>query len=477
MWIYFLTKGMLMISLEYITDELKNEMKMNIADSQQYYTWIDILKPLNLFENTLYLEIPKSEMMFVYEKIWTPALQESLDKITKNYDYNIKVVIIAKDSESYSKILTLGNNYEEDGQMRLKQVSKFPKPLLDRNYTFENFVQGKSNQYAHAIASAVTENIINDDPTKVYNPLFIYGESGLGKTHLMQAIAHKILEERDDLYVMYISSERFTNELIASIQPTSKNKNQNLNQKFRDKYRSADILLIDDIQFLSNKEGTQTELFHTFNDLYYADKQIVLSSDRPPLEIKDLEDRLLSRFSWGITVDIGKPDFETRVAILQKKSDELGAYIDSEILTYIAENIDTNIRDLEGALSTAIAYAKGDNRNNISLEDAKKGVNTRSLNKQKHVSIDDIQQIVADKYSIKLSDLKGKSRKKEIVKPRHIAMYLARDILDDSLVTISNAFSRDHTTVMHGIDKVKDEILIDDNFREEIDKLKKSIIE
>jgi len=470
-------KGVVMISLEYITDELKNEMKMNIADSQQYYTWIDILKPLNLFENTLYLEIPKSEMMFVYEKIWTPALQENLDKITRGYDYNIKVVIIAKDSDSYSKILTLGNNYEEDGQMRLKQVSKFPKPLLDRNYTFENFVQGKSNQYAHAIASAVTENIINDDPTKVYNPLFIYGESGLGKTHLMQAIAHKILEERDDLYVMYISSERFTNELIASIQPTSKNKNQNLNQKFRDKYRSADILLIDDIQFLSNKEGTQTELFHTFNDLYYADKQIVLSSDRPPLEIKDLEDRLLSRFSWGITVDIGKPDFETRVAILQKKSDELGAYINSEILTYIAENIDTNIRDLEGALSTAIAYAKGDNRNNISLEDAKKGVNTRSLNKQKHVSIDDIQQIVADKYSIKLSDLKGKSRKKEIVKPRHIAMYLARDILDDSLVTISNAFSRDHTTVMHGIDKVKDEILIDDNFREEIDKLKKSIIE
>lgn len=470
-------KGVVMISLEYITDELKNEMKINIADSQQYYTWIDILKPLNLYENTLYLEIPKSEMMFVYEKIWTPALQENLDKITRDYDYNIKVVIIAKDSDSYSKILTLGNNYEEDGQMRLKQVSKFPKPLLDRNYTFENFVQGKSNQYAHAIASAVTQNIINNDPTKVYNPLFIYGESGLGKTHLMQAIAHKILEERDDLYVMYISSERFTNELIASIQPTSKNKNQNLNQEFRDKYRSADILLIDDIQFLSNKEGTQTELFHTFNDLYYADKQIVLSSDRPPLEIKDLEDRLLSRFSWGITVDIGKPDFETRVAILQKKSDELGAYIDSEILTYIAENIDTNIRDLEGALSTAIAYAKGDNRNTISMEDAKKGVNTRSLNKQKHVSIDDIQQIVADKYSVKLSDLKGKSRKKEIVKPRHIAMYLARDILDDSLVTISNAFSRDHTTVMHGIDKVKDEMLIDENFNDEIENIKKSIME
>ena len=361
--------------------------------------------------------------------------------------------------------------------MRLKEVNKFPKPILDRNYTFENFVQGKSNQYAHAIASAVTQDIINDNPSKNYNPLFIYGESGLGKTHLMQAIAHKILEERDDLYVMYISSERFTNELIASIQPTSKNKNQNLNQEFRNKYRSADILLIDDIQFLSNKEGTQTELFHTFNDLYYADKQIVLSSDRPPLEIKDLEDRLLSRFSWGITVDIDKPDFETRVAILQKKSDELGAYIDNEILTYIAENIDTNIRDLEGALSTAIAYAKGDNRNTVSIEDAKKGVNTRSLNKQKHVNIDDIQQFVAQKYNVKISDLKGKSRKKDIVHPRHISMYLARDILDDSLVTISNAFERDHTTVMHGIDKIKDEMSLNPDFKEEIEKLKKSITE
>ena len=194
-----------MISLEYITDELKNEMKMNIADSQQYYTWIDILKPLNLYEDTLYLEIPKSEMMFVYEKIWIPSLKEALDKITSPYGENLTIVIVAKDSPSYKKILTLGNNYEKDGQMRLKQVGKFPRPLLDRNYTFENFVQGKSNQYAHAIASAVTQNIINNNPTKIYNPLFIYGESGLGKTHLMQAIAHKILEERDDLYVMYLS--------------------------------------------------------------------------------------------------------------------------------------------------------------------------------------------------------------------------------------------------------------------------------
>lgn len=466
-----------MISLAYITDELKNEMKMNIADDSQYSTWIDVLRPLNLYDDILYLEIPKSEMMFVYEKIWTPSLQEALDKIMADEGRSFKVEVVAKDSDKYDKILTLGQTPEENGQMRISKVGKYPKPLLDRNYTFENFVQGKSNQYALAIASAVTQNIINNDSTKIYNPLFIYGDSGLGKTHLMQAIAHKILEERDDLYVMYISSERFTNELIASIQPTSKNKNNNLNQEFRDKYRSADILLIDDIQFLSNKEGTQTELFHTFNDLYYADKQIVLSSDRPPLEIKDLEDRLLSRFSWGITVDIGKPDFETRVAILQKKSRELGAYISSEILTYIAENIDTNIRDLEGALSTAIAYAKGDGRDTITQEDASRGVNTRSLNKKKHVTIDDIQRIVAERYAIKLSDLKGKSRKKEIVNPRQIAMYLARDILDDSLVTISNAFERDHTTVMHGIEKIKDQMEADSEFAAEIAEVKNSIIE
>ena len=188
-----------------------------------------------------------------------------------------------------------------------------------------------------------------------------------------------------------------------------------------------------------------------------------------------MEDRLLSRFSWGITVDIQKPDFETRVAILQKKSDELGAFIDNEILTYIAENIDTNIRDLEGALSTAIAYAKGDGRNTINLEDATKGINTRSIQKRKHINIGDIQKRVAEKYAIKVSDLKGKSRKKEIVNPRHIAMYLSRDLTDSSLVTISNAFERDHTTIMHGIDKVKDQMESDEDFKTEVEDLRNSL--
>ena len=286
----------------------------------------------------------------------------------------------------------------------------------------------------------------------------------------MQAIAHEILDNRDDAYVMYLSSEKFTNEMISALRSTK-------NEKFREKYRSVDILLIDDIQFIAGKEGTQEEFFHTFNDLYNTGKQIVISSDRPPKEIKHLENRLISRFSWGIIVDIGKPDFETRVAILQKKLDQLGAYIDNNILFYIAENIDTNIRDLEGALSTAIAYAKSDNREVVTMEDAIKGVATRVKDKKKRVGIDDIQKFVADKYGIKLSDIKGKSRKKEIVNPRQIAMFLSREILEDSLVTISNAFDRDHTTVMHGIDKIQKQIEEDDNFKEEIESLLKEITE
>lgn len=267
---------------------------------------------------------------------------------------------------------------------------------------------------------------------------------------------------------MYLSSEKFTNEMIAALRT-------NKNQEFREKYRSADILLIDDIQFIANKEATQEEFFHTFNDLYNAGKQIVITSDKPPREIKHLEDRLVSRFNYGIIADISRPDYETRVAILQKKLEDLGAIIDNNILSYIALEIDTNIRDLEGALSTAIAYAKSDGRVEVSMEDAIKGVGTRVKNKRKKLTIADIQQAVANKYNVKLADLKGKSRKKEIVNPRQIAMYISRELLDDSLVTIANAFDRDHTTVIHGIDKITDLMDEDEDLKNEIEALIKEI--
>lgn len=459
-----------MKNLEYITDELKNEMKVHVTDTQQFNTWISILKPLNMYNGVLYLEVPKKDTLFIYDKIWTPQLQIALDNIKDKTGKDLKVSVVAKDGENYNKVLTLGKDYDSNGQMRINQVTSFPRPQLEDENIFENFVEGKSNQYALGVSQAVAKNISNKSQARLYNPLFIYGESGLGKTHLMQAIAHEILDNRDDAYVMYLSSEKFTNEMIAALRSTK-------NEKFREKYRSVDILLIDDIQFIAGKEGTQEEFFHTFNDLYNTGKQIVISSDRPPKEIKRLEDRLVSRFSWGIIVDIGKPDFETRVAILQKKLDQLGAYIDNEILFYIAENIDTNIRDLEGALSTAIAYAKSDNREVVTMEDAIIGVGTRVQNKKKHVNIEDIQKQVADKYGVKLTDLKGKSRKKEIVNPRQIAMYLSREILNDSLVTIANSFDRDHTTIIHGIEKIQKQIEDDEDFKKEIESLYKELTE
>ena len=459
-----------MRSLEFITNELKNEMKMHVTDSQQFNTWINILKPLNLHEGTLYLEIPKKDTLFIFDGIWLPKLQEALYAIEDKIGASLEVKVVAKDGDDYDKILTLGKEYDGDGQMRIDKVKSYPRPQLEEANVFENFVQGKSNQHALSISQAVADTISRREQSKVYNPLFIYGDSGLGKTHLIQAIAHQVLEARDDVYVMYLSSEKFTNEMIAALRT-------NKNQEFRSRYRSVDILLIDDIQFIANKEATQEEFFHTFNDLYNAGKQIVITSDKPPREIKHLEDRLVSRFNYGIIADISRPDYETRVAILQKKLEDLGAIIDNSILSYIAHEIDTNIRDLEGALSTAIAYAKSDGRIEVSMEDAIKGVGTRVKNTKKKLSIGDIQQAVASKYNIKLSDLKGKSRKKEIVNPRQIAMFIARELLDDSLVTIANAFDRDHTTVIHGIDKISLMMEEDNDIKNEIESLIKEIKE
>ncbi|MDD7464132.1 MAG: chromosomal replication initiator protein DnaA [Anaerococcus sp.] len=458
-----------MNNIEYITNELKKQMKMNIPDEGQYMTWIDIIKPLNLYNNVLYLEIPKHDTLFIFEQIWIPQLQACLENINKKQGTDLKVAIVAKDSKEYEEVLSLGKNTDKDGQLFMEDIKSFPKPLLDPSYIFENFVQGKSNQLALAVSESVADNASNRQVSRVYNPLFIYGASGLGKTHLMQAIAHKVLENRDDAYVMYLSSEKFTNELITSL-------GKRQMPAFKEKYRSVDMLLIDDIQFISGKESTQEELFHTFEDLYNSGKQIVISSDKPPKEIKELEDRLVSRFGWGIIVDISKPDFETRVAILQKKLEEIGVDVDNNILEYIAENIDTNIRDLEGALSTAIACAKSDNRITVTLDDALQGVQSRVNDKKiKRLTVQDIQSAVADKYNIKLNDLKGKSRKKDIVMPRQIAMYLCRELLSISLVSIANEFNRDHTTIMHGYDKVELEMQESEILRQEIEDLKKEL--
>jgi chromosomal replication initiator protein len=328
-----------------------------------------------------------------------------------------------------------------------------PKPIaltqeevssnLNPKYTFETFVIGSGNRFAHAASLAVAET-----PAKAYNPLFLYGGVGLGKTHLMHAIGHYVLEHNPEARVMYISSEKFTNEFINAVR-------DNRGEGFRNKYRSIDVLLIDDIQFLAGKEGTQEEFFHTFNALHEEGKQIIISSDRPPKEIPTLEDRLRSRFEWGLITDIQPPDLETRIAILRKKAKAENLDIPNEAMVYIANQIDTNIRELEGALIRVVAYSSLINQDitvHLAAE-ALKDIIPSSRPRQ--ITIQDIQQKVADFYGLKLEDFKARKRTKAVAFPRQVAMYLSRELTDFSLPKIGEAFGgRDHTTVIHAHEKI-----------------------
>lgn len=335
---------------------------------------------------------------------------------------------------------------------------------FNTNNTFETFVIGPGNRFPHAASLAVAES-----PAEAYNPLFIYGGVGLGKTHLMHAIGHYVLENNPNARVLYTSSEKFTNEFIQSIR-------NNDTESFREKYRNIDILLIDDIQFIQKKEQTQEEFFHTFNELHQNKKQIVISSDRPPKEISTLEERLKSRFQWGLIVDITPPDFETRMAILQKKTEEENLDVPAESLTYIANQIQTNIRELEGALNRVIAYSKLQGKA-ISTEltaDALKDI--IQVTKSKKITIQDIQKVVGEYYNVRIEDFTAKKRTKSIAYPRQIAMYLSRELTDFSLPKIGEEFGgRDHTTVIHAYDKIKKDIENDPTLKQEIESLEKDI--
>ena len=335
---------------------------------------------------------------------------------------------------------------------------------LNPKYTFEQFVVGSSNRFAHAAALAVAES-----PAKAYNPLFIYGGVGLGKTHLLQAVGYAILQRFPQLRICYISSERFTNELITAIQTRS-------TVKFRQKYRSTDVLLIDDIQFVAGKESTQEEFFHTFNTLYDAHRQIVLSSDRSPKEIPQLEERLISRFEWGLVTDIQTPDVETRTAILRKKSQDTGIAVPQDVTTFIAERITSNVRELEGALIRVIAFAKFTGREvNLALaQDVLKGM---LVEEQQKVTVERIQRRVAEFFSVTLEELRGKRRHRTIVLPRHLAMYLARELTEASLPEIGRSFGgRDHTTILHALDKIHSHLQHDDRMSALVQQLRRGLV-
>jgi chromosomal replication initiator protein len=325
-------------------------------------------------------------------------------------------------------------------------------------------VVGNSNRFAHAACYAVAES-----PSKAYNPLFIYGGVGLGKTHLMQAIGHRILSKYPHYTVTYVSSEQFTNELIGSIKDDT-------TSEFRNRYRSKDVLMIDDIQFLAGKERTQEEFFHTFNTLYEANKQLVISSDRPPRSIPTLENRLRSRFEWGLITDIQPPDLETRIAILRKKAQSENLNVPYDILDYIANSIDTNIRELEGALIRLVAYATISNKplNMTTVSEALKDILPPP--RPKKITIESIQKEVANYFGIDMKELSSKKRNKNIVFPRQVAMYLCRKFTDASYPQIGEQFGgRDHTTVMHANDKIEKDIMNDNDCSDLINELCKKL--
>ncbi|MDC3414909.1 chromosomal replication initiator protein DnaA [Aquibacillus sp. 3ASR75-11] len=424
-----------------------------------YDTWLKNTKASSLEDDTLIISAPNEFARDWLENRYTELISNALYEVT---GAKLKTKFIIPDT--YRE--------EDEEKPSVKKVSKFrqndsddyPKSMLNSKYTFDTFVIGSGNRFAHAASLAVAEA-----PAKAYNPLFIYGGVGLGKTHLMHAIGHYVLDHNPSAKVVYLSSEKFTNEFINSIRD-----NKAIN--FRNKYRNVDVLLIDDIQFLAGKEQTQEEFFHTFNTLHEESKQIVISSDRPPKEIPTLEDRLRSRFEWGLITDITPPDLETRIAILRKKAKAEGLDIPNEVMLYIANQIDTNIRELEGALIRVVAYSSLIN-NDIDAPlaaDALKDIIPSS--KPKVVTIQAIQEVVGEKYNVKLEEFSAKKRTKSIAFPRQIAMFLSRELTDFSLPKIGEEFGgRDHTTVIHAHEKISKMVSNDQILQRDIEEIKERL--
>jgi chromosomal replication initiator protein len=421
-----------------------------------YTTWLKPLKVYDVSDHTITILIND-------ERIGPP----SMNVIKNKYELLLKVSIEEIMGEPYEIKFVLKSQIDlipkADEPVEIKKKSNRPT-FLNARYTFDTFVVGGNNEFARAASLAVAEN-----PGEIYNPLFIYGGVGLGKTHLMHSIAHFVLNQNPDTKVLYVTSEKFTNELIESIQ-------RNTTNQFREKYRSIDILLIDDIQFIIGKERTQEEFFHTFNTLHESKKQIIISSDRPPKEMLTLEDRLKSRFEHGLLADIQPPDYETRMAILRKKEELDGLKIEEDVMAYIATNIKSNIRELEGALTKIVAFSRLKKRdlNLILAEEALKDI--ISPNEKKVITPELIVDVVAEHYNIAANEIYSKDKSRNISYPRQIVMYLCRHLTELSVTEIGKTLgNRDHSTVLHGCDKVSTDMAKDVAIHNTIDVLIKKI--
>ena len=436
-----------------ILETVKTEHELSDVS---FKTWLKPLTIHSIDDQVVTILVPSQQVGLNYiSKKYALPLKVAISELTGS-DYDIKFVL-PEDVQNVEKDVPVSTNYNTSMEMA----------NLNPKYTFDTFVVGSNNKFAHAASLAVAES-----PGEIYNPLFLYGGVGLGKTHLMHSVAHFILERNPSTKILYTTSEEFTNELIEAI----RNGNNTAMTKFREKYRNIDVLLIDDIQFIIGKESTQEEFFNTFNSLHSAKKQIIISSDKPPKDMEILEERFRSRFEWGLIADITLPDYETRMAILHKKEEMDGYDINEEVIKYIANNIKSNIRELEGAINKVMAFAKLEKKE-VTLELAEQALkDIISPDEKKVITPDYIISMVAEHFDVTVDDLCGNKRNSKIVTPRQIAMYLCREIISTPLKSIGKCLgNRDHTTIMHGIDKIEKEINNDENLKNTIETLKKKI--
>ena len=450
-------------------DTILQHLKVEHSISDVVFkTWIQPLEVYSVVGNVITLSIDDARV------------GDSKKYITSKFGVPLQVSIEEIMGESFELEFELARNLKNKEQA--EPVASSPKPatpsysehsqniasFLNPRYTFDTFVVGSNNSLAHAASLAVAEN-----PAEVYNPLFIYGGVGLGKTHLMHSIAHYILEHNPSARVLYVTSEVFTNELIEAIRNRSDTASI---QDFRRKYRNIDVLLIDDIQFIIGKESTQEEFFHTFNTLHESKKQIIISSDKPPKEFETLEERLRSRFEWGLQVDIQSPDYETRMAILRKKGELEGYTIDDEVLKYIATNVKSNIREIEGALTKIVAVSRLKNTevNVVLAEEVLKDLISPDVKKK--ITVESITDTVAEHFGITSADIISSKKSRNIAHPRQICMYLCRELVNTSLKDIGQKLGkRDHSTILHGCNKIADDLKTDTSLQSVIDVLKKKI--
>lgn len=451
-------------------DEIIHKLKIEYGLSNvSFRTWIEPLEVYNVSDSTVYILVPlKSSVDYINQKYLLP-FQVCIAEIT-GQEFEVKFITV-DDSQNINV-----KNQDDTYKKNATQNSIFEQANLNPKYTFDTFVVGGNNNFAHAASLAVSES-----PGEIYNPLFLYGGVGLGKTHLMHSIAHFILDKNPKKKVLYVTSETFTNELIDALRNGKTAGNESAMLNFRDKYRNIDVLLIDDIQFIIGKESTQEEFFHTFNHLHTLGKQIIISSDKPPKDIETLESRLRTRFEWGLIADISSPDYETRMAILQKKIelDHLEKYnIKNDVLDYIAANVKSNIRELEGSLNKLIALYKLNNNNNpIDIALAAEALkDIISSDNRREVTPELILDIVADHFGITVADLKSKKRDSEIAVPRQICMYLMRTMTDTALKGIGAVLGgKDHSTVKYGVEKIAKDIESDEMMANTINIIKKKI--